>query len=325
MKQSQFIEKYSAFWAQLEHQLSTDKSADKPKQPITSNPELPHHYRMLCHQLSLARSRQYSLKLIQRLEHLTLSLHNQLYARRTHWLTRIILFYRNTLPQSVRVNSLLVMLSAVLFMGSLVAMLVSAQFDPDFVYTVLPGDVVRSVENMYDPSNKVIGRENAADGNWYMFGYYIYNNTGIGFRTFATGLIFGIGSLFFLLFNGLYIGAVAGHLTQIGYNETFWSFVAGHSAFELTAIILSGAAGLKMGFSLINPANNTRIQALRKSTRQSLPLIYGAATLFIMAACIEAFWSSSTEIDATVKIVTGCVLWLAVLAYFIMTGRRRAA
>ena len=41
-----------------------------------------------------------------------------------------------------------------------------------------------------------------------MFGYYIRNNTGIGFQTFAGGLLLGLGTLFFLVFNGFYIGAV---------------------------------------------------------------------------------------------------------------------
>jgi uncharacterized membrane protein SpoIIM required for sporulation len=49
-------------------------------------------------------------------------------------------------------------------------------------------------------------------------------------------LLLGLGSAFFLIFNGLMIGAVAGHLTRIGFGQTFWSFVIGHGAFELTAI-----------------------------------------------------------------------------------------
>ena len=42
----------------------------------------------------------------------------------------------------------------------------------------------------------------------------------------------------------LVIGAVAGHLTEIGFGQTFWSFVIAHGAFELSAIALAGAAGL---------------------------------------------------------------------------------
>lgn len=34
-----------------------------------------------------------------------------------------------------------------------------------------------------------------------MFGYYIMNNIGIAFQTFASGLLFGLGSLFFPCFS----------------------------------------------------------------------------------------------------------------------------
>ena len=74
-----------------------------------------------------------------------------------------------------------------------------------------------------------------------MFGYYIKNNIGISFRTFAGGMLFGLGSVFFLVYNGLAIGATAGHLTQAGFASTFYPFVAGHGSFELTAGMGVGA------------------------------------------------------------------------------------
>ena len=41
-----------------------------------------------------------------------------------------------------------------------------------------------------------------------MFGFYILNNVSIGFRSFAGGIIFGLGTIFFLVFNGLILGGV---------------------------------------------------------------------------------------------------------------------
>ncbi|WP_428496433.1 stage II sporulation protein M [Pseudomonas chlororaphis] len=69
---------------------------------------------------------------------------------------------------------------------------------------------------------------------------------------------------------------MAGHLTQIGYGATFWSFVVGHSAFELSAIALAGAAGLKMGWALIAPGRLPRGEALLLAARTSVQLICGA-------------------------------------------------
>ena len=82
-----------------------------------------------------------------------------------------------------------------------------------------------------------------------MFGVYIWNNIGIDFQIFASGLVLGVGSVFTLLFNGVQGGAVMGHLTNLGFVSTFYGFVSGHSSFELMGAALSGAAGLRLGLA----------------------------------------------------------------------------
>ena len=85
-------------------------------------------------------------------------------------------------------------------------------------------DALIDLESMYETGIDRPGRERGADSDVMMFGFYIYNNTSIGFRTFASGLLFGIGSIFTLLYNGLYIGGAAGHLTYLGYGANLISF-----------------------------------------------------------------------------------------------------
>jgi uncharacterized membrane protein SpoIIM required for sporulation len=158
-----------------------------------------------------------------------------------------------------------------------------------------------------------------------MFGYYIMHNIGIAFQTFASGLLFGVGSVFFLFFNGLMIGAIAGHLTQIGFGQTFWPFVIGHGAFELSAIALSGAAGLKLGWALIAPGRLTRGEALLQAARVSVQLIYGVIGFLLIAAFVEAYWSSMTWPAAWVKYSVGSALWGLVAAYLTLAGRESHA
>ena len=154
-----------------------------------------------------------------------------------------------------------------------------------------------------------------------MFGFYIYNNISIGFQTFAGGLLFGLGSLFYLLFNGLFLGAVASHLTSMGFTETFWPFVAGHSSFELTAIVIFGGVGLMLGYGAIAPGRKGRWHAIRDRAIDGLPLIYGGSLMLVAAAFVEAFWSSTTWPPIIAKYSVGAFLWLFLGLYFGLMGR----
>jgi uncharacterized membrane protein SpoIIM required for sporulation len=175
---------------------------------------------------------------------------------------------------------------------------------------------------MYSPAADSIGRMRTASTDWIMFGYYIRNNVGVAFQCFAAGLFAGVGSLFFLAYNGAFGGALAGFLTERGLSSTFYSFVATHSSFELTAIVIAGGAGLKIGHSLLAPGRLTRTQSLVEATRTSAVLLYGVTAMLLIAAAIEAFWSSASWLPPGVKYTVAALCWTTVLAYLVLQGRR---
>ncbi len=97
--------------------------------------------------------------------------------------------------------------------------------------------------------------------------------------------------------------------------------MVGHGSFELTAIVFSGAAGLRLGYSILNPGQLSRLDALREAGRDVVPMLYGIVLMLIIAAFLEAFWSSSTSLSIEVKYTVGAVLWALVLLYS-FSGRR---
>jgi uncharacterized membrane protein SpoIIM required for sporulation len=156
-----------------------------------------------------------------------------------------------------------------------------------------------------------------------MFGFYIWNNISIAFRTFASGLAFGVGTLVSVIFNALYFGVIASHIAKIGSGQPFFSFVIGHGAFELTAILLSGVAGMRLGLSVLAPGARGRVAALRAGALESLPIIAGAALMLLAAAGIEAFWSPR-PLGPYVKYGVGAALWLLVALWLALAGRAHA-
>jgi uncharacterized membrane protein SpoIIM required for sporulation len=102
--------------------------------------------------------------------------------------------------------------------------------------------------------------------------------------------------------------------------------VAGHGSFELTAIALSGAAGLRMGLSILMPGPFTRIDALKMAAKSAAKIMYAVFLMLLIAAFIEAFWSSSSTITNNIKYSVGAVLWVVVLAplFYLLLSKERS-
>jgi uncharacterized membrane protein SpoIIM required for sporulation len=318
LRQAAFEAEHGGEWQALERFLDAARPAPFPPQ------EFPARYRRLCQSLALAADRQYSPELVDRLNRLALRGHGVLYRNRRRESQRVLEFLLGGFPALVRREWRLVLVAALLLFGPLIGLIAVLQAYPEFVHYLLAPEQIASFHAMYDPANRSLGMR-PSDNALLMFGFYVWNNVRIGFQTFAGGLAAGVGSLWFLAANGVIIGAVAGYLTEVGYGRTFWSFVAAHSAPELLAIVLSGAAGLRLGLAVIAPGKRSRRAALVAAARPAVRLVYGAALMFFLAAFVEAFWSPYTGVPLELKLGIGVAIWLAFLLYFVLAGRAGAA
>ena len=324
MKQSLFENRHQPQWQAFAAQL---EQLEQGKAKPADVADFPHQYRRLCQHLALAQERGYSSYLVDPLQQLALRGHQQLYRHRSQLGAKLLSFVLADFPRLVRAQWRFVLIASVLFFGSLAGIALLVYLFPELIYSIISPQKVAEMQVMYDPDASRLGRaaERASSEDWMMFGYYVMHNVGIAFQTFAAGLLLGLGSVFFLVFNGLIIGAVSGHLTEIGYGQTFWSFVIGHGAFELSAIALAGAAGLQLGWALIAPGRLTRGESLRLAAHQSVQMLCGVMVFLLIAAFIEAYWSSTTSIAPWLKYLVGAVLWLLVATYLIFAGRTRHA
>ncbi len=319
--QSAFEKGHGGRWQAFADSLKSLRSrkADEREQAAA---DWPRHYRQLTHDLALAKSRAYSPELVDRLNLLALRGHQRFYGARGNFLFSIIEFIGGGFPALVRRESLVIWIASALLFIPMLGLIALLQYYPEFVHYLLSPDQLREYESMYSPANRALGPHHNAEGQLAMFGFYIWNNVRIDFQCFASGILFGAGSIFYLLFNGFNIGAVAGYLTSQGYIQTFWGFVAGHSSWELLGAAISGAAGLKLGWALIAPGQMTRLFALKEAGKVAVRLLYGAAGMTMCAAFIEAFWSSMTTTPVAVKVGLGLTFWALLVAYFLFAGAR---
>jgi uncharacterized membrane protein SpoIIM required for sporulation len=319
-----FERTYEDEWTELEtlldRALGRKSGASAPRSPV-SGARIAALYRRACEHLALARARSYPACIVDRLERITASAHQLIYQRREFGLTRVRDLVAVAFPSAVRKHGSYVAVAAATFLLPTVIIALVVYWRPELILSVVSADTAASFEHMYSPTAHSIGRTRDATTDWMMFGFYIRNNVGVAFQCFAGGLFGGVGSLFFLAYNGAFSGALAGYLTDRGLSPTFYSFIATHSAFELTAIVLSGAAGLRIGHALLAPGRLTRVESLVQAAQDSAVLLYGVTAMLLVAAAIEAFWSSANWLHPAAKYGVAAVCWTAVLGYFAFQGR----
>jgi uncharacterized membrane protein SpoIIM required for sporulation len=279
--------------------------------------ELAALYRSTCSDLSRAQALAIGDDVRHYLDELAGRAHNRLYGPREVGGLRLVEILGRDFPREVRRSWRAFLAATVLFYGPMIAGATGAYADPGFASMVLPPQFLEGMEAAYSSADLTRGSGEDA----LMAGFYVNNNVGIAFRCFATGVFAGLGSIFFLVYNGLVLGTVKGHLLAAGYGGNLLAFVSGHGPWELTGIVVSGAAGLKMGWALIDTGGRTRLGSLRAAGPALFALILGAAAMIAMAAAIEAFWSAGPVPHAG-KYAFGVLQVGIVTAWLALGGRR---
>jgi uncharacterized membrane protein SpoIIM required for sporulation len=191
-----------------------------------------------------------------------------------------------------------------------------AYHQPGFAERVWSKDTLMQIDEMYSRPPEEHGI------NGMMVGFYIWNNPGIGLQCFAGGLLLGIGGLYITGVNASMLGAVFGYMARGPHRENFIHFVTAHGPLELTAVVLSAAAGMRLGFSLIDSKGMTRSASLRAAARETLPVAITAMLMFFLAAMIEAFLSPSAA-PYPVKVAVAAVSAGGLAFYFVILGYPR--
>jgi len=212
-------------------------------------------------------------------------------------------------------------LGAIFFFCVALALGLLVWWKPYWAYSFISPARLETMQDMYQPGRVGVGR-GGSEGDVAMFGFYIWNNVSIGFRTFAAGIFGGVPALLSLMSNGMNNGVVASWLSMTPATRgTFWPFVVTHSSFEITGLMLSGLAGMRLGLALIHPGRLSRRHALYAASQRMFPVIVGAALLTVLAAFFEAFWSANSAIPVGVKYSVAALCWFSVIGYFSLVGR----
>ncbi|MES2505432.1 MAG: stage II sporulation protein M [Verrucomicrobiota bacterium] len=319
MTPAQFEKENEARWQRLQALLDEVESKKKSE----GVEELPQLFRQACHDLSVAQHRMYGPRLVGRLNALAINGYRTLERRISGGWERLAQMVFTEFPRAVRAERGLFWFCMAMFWGPFLFLAAWTPFDPEWAMSILGPDGMIQMEMMYGKGTSPHDYMREEFGsNFGMFAYYIWNNVGIDLRTFAGGLLGGVGSMIIMLFNGAHLGAATGYVHHACNPETFYSFVAGHSAPELMGVVISGMAGMRLGLSLVKPGPYDRRTALVLGGRRALVLITGAALMTAFAAVIEGFWSAN-PFPPLLRYSVGGMMWLLTLGYLFLSGKER--
>lgn len=328
MRESLFIEQFEPEWQALEDYLTYQRASKRQRQkqslpkPVIADEDFPALYRRLCNHLALAQTRHFSEHITHRLNRLVISGHHFLYKKRGLNLSAFYRFLWLDFPSAVRREKVVMLWALATFVVPALVCFMIVQLFPTAAYSFIDAGTLSDIESMYTPDEKArLGLSRDSESDVLMFGFYIFNNIGIALRSFGSGLVLGIGSIVVSVFNGMYLGVIFSHLQNAGFaTQTLYPFVITHGAFELTAIVISCGAGLKLGLSFLMPGRYRRIDSIVRTAQQLVPIIIGFVIMLLIAAFIEAFWSA-INLPIMIKYIVGTVCWVLVIAYFGVAGR----
>lgn len=313
MKVAQLLEKRRQNWYELEQLCLRVGSLNAAEYSRFSS-----LYRSVCADLALAESYQLPHNTVQYLHRLTGKAHNLLYRKRRFDLQTVMDVLFQEVPQQI-FRDRAVQMAFGIFWGLfiLAAMLayMKEQF-PDFAEEMISKEGIAMLEqNFHDEPNRPV------EANIQMAAFYIQHNTGIGLQVFSWGLLV-VPGLFVLASNALQLGASFGYMARPDVEEgrNFFHFVTAHGPFELTAIVLSAGAGLKLGMSWIAPGDLSRVDSMRKVGREALPIMGAAAVMFFLAALIEGFISPFALLPFWVKAGVSVISTILLMFYFVVLG-----
>jgi uncharacterized membrane protein SpoIIM required for sporulation len=140
------------------------------------------------------------------------------------------------------------------------------------------------------------------------------NNLTVSFVTFAGGIIFGLGTFFYLFVNGMMLGVIGAACHQYGMSVALWSFVAGHGSLELPSIIIAGGAGFRLGYSMLFPGALRWKDSVAQGGIEAARLVSGIIPLLVIAGCLEGFFSPS-KAPVWLKFTVGGMLFSLLLLW----------
>jgi uncharacterized membrane protein SpoIIM required for sporulation len=316
MANDRFIEKHKTAWQRLEELLKLLDRSSLRRLHREEVRELGRIYRRTASDLAIARAESRDPRLINYLNSLVIRAHGRVYQAEAEGGSRIKNFFTREFPQTFRRTWRFTAVSFGVFALFSVIGFLGTAYDPEFSELV---GVPAGFREMFIET-KTHWWEDLNQANQVGASSIFTHNIQVTIYTFAFGALFGVGTLFYLAYNGATIASVVALTYRAGFGNDLVTFMVGHGVIELSCIFMAGGAGLLIGSALLMPGDLSRADALKSRGKEAVRLMMGVAVLLVIAGIIEGFISPA-PIPASIKYSVAAVTGIALYSYLLLAGR----
>jgi uncharacterized membrane protein SpoIIM required for sporulation len=306
MRETKFIEQNRDKWLKFEKILQDNK-----KDPE----ELSSLFMEVTDDLSYSRTFYPNRSVRVYLNNLAQRTFYSIYRNRKSRLKKFWQFWKDDVPQMLFESRFDLLLSFLVFMLSVSIGVFSSMMDPEFCRVVLgDGYVDMTLENIKEGKPMSVYQD---PDQGSMFMQITINNLRVAFITFILGILFGGGTIFILIVNGIMVGTFQYLFFQQGVYADSILTIWLHGAIEISSIVIAGAAGIHLGRGMLFPGTYTRLQGLQLSARRALLIYLTIVPLIIMAGFIESYITRYSDASYVVRAVFIIVSFAFMIGYFV--------
>lgn len=312
MRETHFIDQNKDKWDEFEKKFETERDPEK----------VSNLFIQITDDLSYSRTYYPNRSVKIYLNNLAQKVFHSIYKNKVRRRRKLVTFWKEELPQRMYAGRMQLLFTFCLFMLSFFIGVFSSMHDPEFSRFILGDSYVNMTEENIQSGDpmKVYKDMNEFD----MFFAITFNNLRVSFLMLIFGIFFGLGTAYFIIYNGIMIGAFQYFFIERG---LFWdSFLTiwVHGALEVSAIVIAGTAGITLGRGLLFPGTYTRMQSFRINGMRAVQIFLGIAPIIILAGINESFLTRHTDTPDYIRAILISVEFAFMLFYFVIYPARKA-
>jgi len=278
--------------------------------------ELPVLYRATLSSLSVARETSLDADLVAYLEALSTRAYFILYGVHAPLHTRIARFFARDWPDAVRGLWRETLVSVAITLVGAIAGYFLVLADPAWFYAVIPPGLAEGRDPNASAETLRGALYGGGDAQLGLLASFLFtHNAQIALGCFALGFAFAVPTVLLLVYNGCMLGAFFAIYAPKGLGPQLGAWLSVHGTTELFAIILAGAAGMRIGMAVAFPGRATRLASAVRGGRPAALAMLGVVVMLAVAGLLEGFVRQLVR-DDLARATIGTAMLLLWLFYF---------